>query len=140
VNAVEVIGPAVILQGLALLDTRALVIRGIKDVQRMDGITPHPRLLALVSAIDAAIIAGEASDQRHPDPPRVSLEGICGEQSEIIGTRQAAQILGTSARQVQRIAASLNGYRLPSRCWTFSKLDVQSYLEQRNLANERTNQ
>lgn len=57
------------------------------------------------------------------------------EESELISTTEAAQILGCSTRYVRRIATSLDGRRI-GRTWTFPRQEVEDYAA--HLADRRT--
>lgn len=57
------------------------------------------------------------------------------QESELIGTTEAAQILGCSTRYVRRIHATLDGNRI-GNTWTFPREVVEDYAQ--HLASRRT--
>ena len=132
---VQQLGAAVLLSGLALFDVHRFLVRGITEVKRQDGISPHPRLLHLVDAIKAARAAGEVMARNgQRDVADDTHQSDWVKDRKDIGTTTAAQILGLSSRQVQRIARSLGGRQSPSGTWIFERLAVEAY------GHERTGQ
>ncbi|WP_157695085.1 hypothetical protein [Nakamurella panacisegetis] len=123
---VQQFGPAIVITGLALLDARRLITRGIQAGRR-DGIQPHPRLQRLMAALDDALEADAVSRNGHHDVAETDPLPALAAAPDQIGTREAANILGLSSRQVQRIARSLEGHRTPSRHWTFDRTAVEAY-------------
>jgi hypothetical protein len=68
-------------------------------------------------------------------------ESHCGERQleehdELITTSEAAEILGMSRRQAQRLSADLGG-RIVGATWVFSKSSVIEYAEERSAGHPR---
>ena len=122
VPPVQRLGGAVLLQGAALLDARNLVVQGLRAAQR-NGIAPNDRVPRLAQALtDAA----HMSETRHDD----TLSAVPVAESFTttqIGTREAAQMLGCTQRQAQRLATDLDGRQLASRAWLFDRDTVHAY-------------
>jgi len=137
-HEVQQLGPAVLLQGLALKDTRSLITRAVREIRRQDGIIAPPRLTILLEALERAISAEHPSPPGRTDTPDITDTPFLDEQL-LIGSSEAANILGISSRQAQRLAITLGGKRSASRCWTYSRLEVEAYLQQRERElNEHT--
>ena len=122
VPPVQRLGGSVLLQGAALLDARNLVVQGLRAAQR-NGIAPNDRVLSLAQALtDAA----HMSETRHDD----TLSAVPVAESFTttqIGTKEAAQMLGCTQRQAQRLATDLDGRQLASRAWLFDRDTVCAY-------------
>lgn len=117
--ALQRLGAAVLLQDLALRDTYYLVSLAI-SYRKRQGIRPDVRVLALQTELGAAV---HADRLRHDDVAEAPIE-----QSQSIGTDEAAALLGMSRRQVQRIARSLDGQRSrPGTTWVFDRRVVVAY-------------
>jgi hypothetical protein len=76
--------------------------------------------------LDAAIRDDESRTRQ-----RGAENGDQGRQSELIGTRQAAELLHLSSREVQRSAADLGG-RLVGHGWVFSRDAVIMHARRRD--------
>jgi hypothetical protein len=59
--------------------------------------------------------------------------GAAQEESELIGTAEAAAILGCSGAYIRRIAADLDGRRI-ANAWLFDRKAVQEYAASREHA------
>jgi hypothetical protein len=68
---------------------------------------------------------GRADIPRHPNPPQL-------ETQQLLDTNQAAELLGTSTRQVRRMAAT---EELPARrlagAWTFQPNNIHQHITRR---------
>lgn len=129
--AVQLLGAAVLLQGGAMMDVRALVKVGLRYAQSRDGIATPPRLLAVLAALDEAaeqLQGAPRSRQRDATPTVVQPHS---ELNEEIGTREAAIILGITARSTQRLAQTLDGTRLASGAFVFRRSAVEAYAHSR---------
>ncbi|WP_280471669.1 helix-turn-helix domain-containing protein [Nocardia cyriacigeorgica] len=74
---------------------------------------------ALTAAVEQSVTGQEASGA-----------GSHSETAEnLIGTREAAAILGCSKRQAQRLAADLDGWLVGGR-WVFRRTDVDRYRQE----------
>lgn len=126
------LGPAIVLQGLALADVRRCIVTA-QDVSSGDGIGPPARLRQLVAAIDAALAVTE---RPAADTADVREEAVgAGSDHEEIGSEEAARILRRDPRTVRRLAADLGGRRSPAGGWLFHRSTVTAYAATRD---ERT--
>jgi hypothetical protein len=121
IPAVQVLGGAVLLRGPAVLDALNLVALGVRETRRRDGIEPSPGLQTLIAGLAAAadqVRAQAMSDAGHRD---VAEQANRAQSAALqrVGTREAAQMLGLTTRQTQRLAAELGGSRGPGHAWTF---------------------
>ena len=117
---------SVLLTGPALTDAYYLVAAGIRYT-RHNGHPIPARFETLLTVI------GEQRAKSQPgqcDTLTPAPRQHC-ETEELIGSQQAADILGVSKRQTQRLAADLDG-RLAGGHWVFDKKAVEAYAAQRN--------
>ena len=127
---VQVLGSAVLLQEEAVL--QVLTALGVYERSlKANGAQPSPRLLGLQRAFALAALAvhaqnGDVSQVRQRDAT-LDASQPDSTQTAQIGTREAAQMLGVTTRQVQRLAATLDGRRLANGHIIFDRLAVQSY-------------
>jgi hypothetical protein len=127
-------GGMIMLQSVAVADAYYLLSVGLRTVRR--GATPIPsRFLLLQAELAAAAAEVRASATGQHDVAPVAPQPH-SEGEDNIGTVEAAGILRLSHRQVQRIAADLDG-RFVGGCWCFDRLAVQSYAAHRD--EHRTN-
>ena len=127
-------GGMVMVQGPAVTHAYYLVSVGLRAVRR--GTAPIPsRFLQLQAELAAAAAEVRASATGHNDvaPHVPQAQSGCEDN---IGTVEAAQILQLSHRQVQRIAADLDG-RHVGGCWVFDRAGVQAYATHRNHHRSR---
>ena len=128
--AVQVLGPAVQLPGPAVLEVlRAL--RTHEHALRANGTQAPPSLLALqrAFAIASSVIQGQAEPMSHPrqrDATSDAAQQHSTSEAQI-GSREAAELLGVTTRQVQRLATTLDGRRLSNGHLIFDRLAVQAY-------------
>lgn len=123
-------GSAILLQRLAVLDAYYLISVGLRATRR-NGAEPPVRMRALQQALSlAAEQVRSTSAPGHHDvaPPRGGAGCSTGDE---IGTTTAATVLGLSTRQVQRLAADLDGRRVGGR-WVFDQAAVHSYRHHRS--------
>ena len=125
----------IMLQGPAVTDAYYLVSVGLRAVRR--GTTPIPgRFLLLQAELAAAAAEVRASATgQHDGAPVAPQPHSAGEDN--IGTGEAAKLLRLSNRQVQRLAADLDG-RFIGGCWVFDRLAVQSYAHHRDQHRSAT--
>ncbi len=122
-------GGMVMVQGQAVTDAYYLASVGLRAVRR--GTTPIPsRFLLLQAELAAAAAEVRASATGHNDGAPVAPQPH-STREDTIGTTEAASILRLSNRQVQRLAADLDG-RLIGGCWCFDRLAVASYAAHRD--------
>lgn len=69
------------------------------------------------------------SDTGHDDSARFGVDGSFGGE-DLIGSREAAEVLLVSKRQVQRLAPNLGG-RLAGGRWVFDRAAVEAYASDR---------
>lgn len=69
------------------------------------------------------------SDTGHDDLARLGVGGSFGGE-DLIGSREAAEVLSVSKRQVQRLAPNLGG-RLAGGRWVFDRAAVEAYAADR---------
>lgn len=87
---------------------------------------PQSWLVGLVRALELEVVTMSRSRQDPmPVPP-------CSEHEELVGSREAATILGWTVRQVQRHAADLDAQKLPSGQLVFQRGIVNEYREAMN--------
>jgi len=122
-------GGMVMVQGPAVTHAYYLVSVGLRAVRR--GTAPIPsRFLLLQAELAAAAAEVRASATGQHDGAPVAPQQYL-EREDTIGTAEAASILGLSNRQVQRLAADLDG-RFIGGCWCFDRLAVQAYVAHRD--------
>ena len=127
-------GGMVMVQSVAVADAYYLLSAGLRDVRRGGAEVPGRFLLLQAELAAAAAEVRAAAVGQHDGAPVVPQPHSEGEDN--IGTGEAAGILRLSHRQVQRIAADLDG-RFIGGCWCFDRLAVQSYAAHRD--EHRTN-
>jgi hypothetical protein len=127
--AVQVLGAAVLVQGPAVVDLHSLVVAGVRETTRRDGITPSARLSSLVSALETAArvvragSAGPGTDVRHhPESAQWNPENV-------VDTREVAQMLDISERHARRLARTLGGRPSRAGVWSFDRRAVQAHLD-----------
>ncbi len=130
VPAVQRLGSAVLLQGPAVVDVWHLVALGVRAARR-DGIG-----LARVDHLQAELAAAAAevratSGTGQCDVAQVPARATC-DPSEPLSTREAADLLGLSPRQTQRMARTLDAHQLRSGRLIFDRGAVDAYLIERN--------
>lgn len=125
--AVQRLGSAVLLQGGALMDVRSLLKIGLRYAHSRDGIATPPRLLAIVAALDEAAEQLQQKSRTRPCDTTSAVPQPHSVRPDDIGTREAATILGTTRRQVQRLAQTLDGTRLASGAFVFRRSAVEAY-------------
>ena len=121
--SIQRLGSAVLLQGPALAAARYAV--GIAQRgRRSNGYAPSPTLTELERALEAA--------EGRTDVPTSSVDAVSKSAlAEPVSTNEAARILGRSARQVRRIAATLDGRRIGG-AWWFDRQTVTDYRNEQN--------
>ena len=127
-------GGMVMVQGVAVADAYYLASVGLRDVRRGGAAVPG-RFLHLQAELAAAAAEARVSAVGQHDGAPVAPQPH-SEGEDNIGTVEAAGILRLSHRQVQRIAADLDG-RFVGGCWCFDRLAVQAYAAHRD--EHRTN-
>lgn len=129
--AAQLIGPAVLLQREAVLQTSRLIDLGIAQHRRVHGIEPSAAVHALQSLFQKAseLALAEVEALRHSDVQAMAeMSPSKKPRNDEIGAREAAEILRLSPRQVTRIAPSLSGTGgSQGKPWRFSRADVESY-------------
>jgi len=127
-------GAAILLQSVAVADAYYLLSVGLRATRRGGAAVPG-RFLQLQAELAAAAaevrVSAVGQHDAAPVAPQPHSEG-----EDSIGTAEAADILRLSHRQVQRIAADLDG-RFIGGCWCFDRLAVQAYATHRD--EHRTN-
>lgn len=95
------------------------------ELLRQSGIRPSPNLIAHYRQLELLVATGSAG-ATEPVAPQ--------EESELIGTTEAAQILGCSTAYVRRpdVARSLGGRRITGNSWIFDLHEVETYAAQRD--------
>lgn len=126
------LGDAVLLQGAALLQCRALVFRAVRESSKRDGIVPSANTRDLLQVLDEAASAYQKCRQmspiRHGDMDiRPDMEGCDTEELVGIGTATVAQILGITVRQAQRLASRLGAQKTLSGSLSFDRVAVLEY-------------
>ncbi len=122
-------GAMVMVQGVAAQDAYYLLSVGLRAVRR--GTTPIPsRFLLLQAELAAAAAEVRASATGQHDGAPVAPQPH-STREDTIGTAEAAGILRLSHRQVQRLAADLDGRHIGG-CWCFDQLAVESYAHHRD--------
>ena len=59
-------------------------------------------------------------------------------ESKLIGTAEAARIIGCSESYIRRIRADLDGHQIAKNAWIFDRKQVEGYALQRNENRKRT--
>ncbi len=122
-------GGMVMVQGVAVADAYYLLSVGLRDVRRGGAAVPG-RFLQLQADLAAAAAEARVSAVGQHDAAPVAPQPH-SEGEDNIGTVEAAGILRLSHRQVQRIAADLDG-RFIGGCWCFDRRTVQAYAAHRD--------
>lgn len=142
--SVQRMGSAVVLQGTALLEVRALLALGVRERDRRDAVPPSQGIRLVLALLTEALAEAELLS-----PPRqrdaCSADGL--RQSDVdqyvdwsdlqgqrrrIGSREAAVMLRNSQRTVQRAASSLGGRRGPDGRLSFDADVVLEYAADRD--------
>lgn len=120
---VQILGDAVVIRGAAAVEASRLLSRGVAAVERQDGIRANNRVLLLLSAVAevAGMSACPVSDVRNETSSARSGSGV----THRIGTREAADLMEISERQVRRLASDLDG-RIHRGRWTYDFNAVQA--------------
>ncbi len=130
VPAVQRLGSAVLLQGPAVVDVWHLVALGVRAAQRDGiGLARVDHLQAVLAAAAAEVRATSGTGQC--DVAQVPARATC-DPSEPLSTREAADLLGLSPRQTQRMARTLDAHQLRSGRLIFDRGAVDAYLIERN--------
>ncbi len=122
-------GAMVMVQGVAATDAYYLLSVGLRDTRRGGAAVPS-RFLQLQAELAAAAAEVRAAATGQDDGAPVAPQPH-STREDTIGTAEAADILRCSHRQVQRLAADLDG-RFIGGCWCFDRLAVQSYAHHRD--------
>jgi len=128
-------GGVVLVQGQAVTDAYYLVSVGLR-ARRAGGAAVPRQYLQLQAVLAAAAAEVRASATRQRDVAPVAPQPHSARE-DTIGTVEAASILGLSNRQVQRLAADLDG-RFIGGCWCFDRLAVESYAHHRDEHRNNT--
>jgi len=132
--AVQLVGErAVLLQGLAVLDTYYLLAMGLRAVRSKGG-TPAPRLDTLQALLRTAATAERDASQAGHDDVAPEVQGAGSPQADEVSTTEAADLLGIGRRQVQRLAHDLDGRKIGG-VWLFDRRAIQCY---QRVRTERT--
>jgi len=130
VPAVQRLGSAVLLQGPAVVDVWHLVALGVRAARRDGiGLARVDHLQAVLAAAAAEVRATSGTGQC--DVAEVPARATC-DPSEPLSTREAADLLGLSPRQTQRMARTLDAHQLRSGRLIFDRGAVDAYLIERN--------
>jgi hypothetical protein len=117
---VQVLEHAVVLDATAAADVAGLVAAGLRACSMLDGIQPPLRLRALAEQLRHA-----ATEVRSVPRPR-SVERLIGDTMTVVDTKEAARMLGVSARHVRRLAPRLGAERVHYR-WQLDPVAVQAH-------------
>jgi hypothetical protein len=115
--AVQTLGSAVLLQGPAVADAAYLVAVALRTLASRDGVAPMSRWLTLQAQLKRAsdLVADDGSEEvpeaRHMPPLT---------EDQLINTREAADMLKITERQVRNLATDL-GARRAGRALVFSR-------------------
>ena len=126
IPSVQLLGPAVLLQGPAVLHVQRVVEAGIRETFRRDGIPASPGLMDVLHALTVAADQVRMSASGQDDVAARALSAQ-SQTTAPIGTKEAAALLGYTPRHTQRIARSLGGHRAPGGAWTFARDEVEAY-------------
>lgn len=107
--AVQRLGPAVLLQGPAVLEMMRLTILGARLRSQRDGIAMPESTRCLIQALADA--AAEVSPTRHDDVAS-EPDPATWEQVTAMTTKEVAGMLQLSQRQAQRLAPALGGRKV----------------------------
>ncbi|MGY4101609.1 helix-turn-helix domain-containing protein [Nocardia sp. R16R-3T] len=127
VPEVQRFGPAVVLTGAAVPNVRRCLIAAAKALRR-DGIAAPPWLLVLIAELAAAAAEVGHADRETGVPQASSMT------TTTIGSKEVAEMLGCSTRQVRRLARTLEARRV-GKTWTFDPDVVRAYQLGRSTEN-----
>lgn len=124
-SPVQRLGSAVLLQGRAVIDVHYLVAVGVRETTRRDGISPSPRLKALLKVLASAAHDLQAESAVGPADVRVEADAGSSTVLDETTTAEAATMLGISSRQVRRLAPELGGHQIRG-AWIFPRGAIES--------------
>lgn len=125
VPPVQQLGSAVLLQGRAVIDVHYLVAIGVRETTRRDGISPSPRLQALLKVLASAARDLQAESAVGPADVRIEADAEPSTVLDDTTTAEAATMLGISSRQVRRLAHELGGHQVRG-AWIFPRGAIES--------------
>jgi len=112
------------------VDVWRLVALGIRAANRDGiGLARVTHLQAVLAAAAAEVRATSGTGQC--DVAQVPARATC-DPSEPLSTREAADLLGLSTRQTQRMARTLDARQLRSGVYIYDRTAVDAYLIERN--------
>jgi len=130
VPEVQILGENLLFRGGGVLEVLAGFNSRVREV-RAYGAQPSPRLLGMqrAAAVAAHGILGQAELMSHPRQRDTTSTDVQQDSTQTvhIGTKEAAQMLGVTQRQAQRLAATLDGRQLANGHLVFDRLTVQAY-------------
>ena len=138
---IQVLGPGVVLlQGVAAIEAMHLINAGYRAAEsRGSGYLGRFRLIR--NAFHKAYELAEMSRERHDD---TTSNDVAPESDSLVrngdgrplSTADAAELLGVTVRQVQRLAPVLDGF-VVGRSWGFERSAVLAYNAQRTQRKDR---
>jgi hypothetical protein len=131
-RSVRRLGPALLVEGVAVLELRALVEMGVKLAGR-DGIRPSrntEHLRRVIAETADAVVSGHA-DVR-VDVIRASSNH---QHDSEIKTSEVARMTGLSERQARRLTSDLGGRKTRSGPWLIQRALIEAHLIERQGRN-----
>jgi hypothetical protein len=129
---VQRLGSAVLLQGSVVRDAAYLVAVGIRALKARDGIGPTPTWLELHRELKTA--AGVSS--ANGTGSRVGAADLASLSAEVIGTAEAAGLLGVTERQMRKLASRFGGARA-GRVHLFDRDAIEAEAHRRDEERRR---
>lgn len=129
---VQVLGDAVLIRGLAALETYRILGPSVARTAAVDAIAPNPRVRLIMAGVKAAaetVAAQRKSDIADTSDVRDQPSTAQLRTGEVIGLADVARMLGLGERQARRRATELGGWRTSPRSpWKFDRGLVTTYM------------
>jgi hypothetical protein len=119
---VQVLGDAILFRGQALRDLAYLLPRAVTAASRADGISPPRRWLVTLEAVKTATAMSACP---------VTDVGSEADSREWLTSRETAELLQLSERQVTRLGTRIGGHRARGG-WLFSRTNIEEHAQTRN--------
>ncbi len=108
-------------------------VAGMEKLKR-SGKSAPPVLTELYHAA-AAAYSQVSEGGRGDGPEQTGVQSLS--PTELIGTAEAADILGLTQRQIRRLGSTLDGEQMANGSWVFQRVAVEDYREARRDARQR---
>lgn len=120
------LGPALLVEGPAVLQLKALVEMGVRFAAK-DGIRPSPateRLRRVIAETAATVMSERGHADVREEPTGATSEVV----REDIDTKEVARMTGLSDRQARRLTSDLGGRKTRSGTWLIERALVEAHI------------